>query len=75
MDITTLVIGIAAIAYSMFTIYARLNKPGLLGKLQHMQKAFGETTGTIIHVVAYTIAPLVFGGYAVLLAIQGHALF
>jgi len=62
MDYTNLIIGVFALGFGLFTIYMRLtNKLTTSEKLIQMKARFGEKTGNIIHLVAYTILPLVVG--------------
>lgn len=75
MNMMTVVIGAAAIAFGLFTLIARVKKPQLFRKLQPMKDHWGARTGAAIHVVAYTIVPLVFGVVTVLLGLAGQSLF
>ena len=56
-----IIIGIAAIAYGVFTIYARVTNRAGFGKLEAMKERWGSTAGTILHVIAYTVVPIVVG--------------
>jgi hypothetical protein len=60
---SNLVIGIVALGYGLVTLVMRLVQPNSshFGKFGPMKERWGETGGTIVHWVAYTIAPLVFG--------------
>ena len=52
----TLIVGILALLFGLFTLYLRLfkNSKGL-GKLEKMKEFYGEKNGTIVHVeVFYT---------------------
>ena len=75
MDIATVLIGAAALAYGVFTIYARLKKPSLLGKLGPMKEKFGSSAGNIIHIIAYTVVPLVAGAVFINSGLAGRAIF
>jgi hypothetical protein len=62
MDYTNLIIGIFALCFGLYSIYMRLtNKFATSEKLIQMKARFGESTGNIIHLVAYTILPLLVG--------------
>jgi hypothetical protein len=63
MDIVNgnLILGAAALAYGLFTIYLRFTDPSKLGKLEPMKKQWGETAGTVIHWIGYTVMPLLLG--------------
>lgn len=62
MDTTTVLIGSGRLAIGLFTNYARFKKTFLLGKLEHMQNLFDKRLGNIIHINAYTFAPILAGG-------------
>lgn len=65
MDINHL-IGIAAIGYGAFTLYAHITKNNkFFWKIEPMKKFWGEKVGTAIHFVSYVIVPLVIGVYIV----------
>ena len=55
------VLGLFAIGFGLFTVYLRFTDPSKLGKLEAMQEQWGETAGTAVHWLAYTIVPLVAG--------------
>jgi hypothetical protein len=56
-----LVLGLLSVGYGLYTLHARAASPGKLGKLEAMKKQWGGRGGTIAHVVAYTVVPLVVG--------------
>ena len=60
---TSTVIGALAILFGLFTGVARFVAPNsaIFSKLEPMKERFGPTAGTAVHVVAYTLLPLVFG--------------
>lgn len=58
----SLIIGVIALLYGLFTIYLRVRKGSKgFSKLPKMKEAYGEKGGTIIHVISYTVAPIVIG--------------
>ena len=61
MNIPTVIIGIAALLFGIYTIYMRSTNPEKFGKLKAMQENFGEKHGAILHLVCYSIIPIVFG--------------
>lgn len=75
MDAPSLFIGTISLAYGVFTLYARIKKPALLGKLQVMKDRFGDTAGGLIHLMAYTIMPIVIGGLLLKSGLAGHAIY
>lgn len=58
----TLIFGISALLFGLLTIYLRVfkNSKGL-GKLETMKEAYGEKLGLAIHVISYTVVPIVVG--------------
>jgi translation elongation factor EF-1beta len=54
-------IGVAGIAYGLFTLVMRVANPSGFGKLDAMKERMGDALGTTVHVIAYTIMPIVFG--------------
>lgn len=59
--ILQLVFGLFALGYGIYTIYLRRNSPEKFGKLSKMKTAYGEKVGNIIHLIFYTIIPIVVG--------------
>ncbi len=59
---TDLLLGGLLVAFGVYSIFARFFAPHHLGKLEPMKKMWGETGGTVMHVVAYTVLPFVAGG-------------
>ena len=56
-----LLLGIAALAYGVYTGYARTATTEKFAKLEAMKEQWGESTGNIVHLVAYTLVPIVVG--------------
>lgn len=54
-------IGALAIGYGIFTLYTRIRSPERLSKLASMKRVYGNKAGEIVHVIFYTIIPIVFG--------------
>ena len=50
-----------AIAFGIFSIFARHFFPTMFWKLEPMKEKWGATKGYIIHFIGYTVVPLVFG--------------
>ncbi|MCA8888345.1 MAG: hypothetical protein KDA46_05935 [Parvularculaceae bacterium] len=68
-----LVLGLAAVAFGLATLAARLfGWEKLLGKRAPMKERYGESTGDIIHLVAYSLVPLACGGVLTYLAATQH---
>lgn len=75
MDVATLGIGLFATLYGLYTLYLRKANPGAFGKLATMQKYWGEKAGLIVHLIAYSVVPVVFGLYALYLGANGISIF
>lgn len=75
MDAPSIFIGAIALSYGLFTLYARFKKPSLLGKLQAMKDRFGPTVGGLIHLVVYTIVPIVIGGLILKAGLAGQVVY
>lgn len=56
-----LILGLAAIGYGLYTAILRARKPEAFGKLQAMRDQWGHGPGTAVHVVSYTVVPMVLG--------------
>lgn len=57
----SIIIGIAAIGFGIYTFLLRRKSPEKLVKLGAMKKFYGDKKGALIHIIAYTIAPIVVG--------------
>ena len=75
MNVVTVAIGTAALLFGVCSIYLRMTNPDKLGKLAPMKDKFGEKPGNIIHLVAYSIAPLIFGIVMIYNGINGASFF
>lgn len=62
---TDLLLGSGLLAFGVYSIVARVFFPGQLGKLEPMKKMWGENAGLLVHIIAYTVLPLVAGGIMV----------
>jgi hypothetical protein len=66
-----LVLGLLAIAYGGYTTYLRVVSPVKLGKLGAMKEQWGETAGNAVHVLAYTVVPILLGIVLIVKALGG----
>ncbi len=55
------VLGLFAICFGGYTLFLRNSSPEKLRKLTAMKSAWGESKGNAIHLVAYSILPIVLG--------------
>jgi hypothetical protein len=56
-------------------LVARHMRPAMFAKLEPMKEKWGPRTGVAIHIVGYTIMPIVFGAFAVMTGLAGGSLF
>jgi hypothetical protein len=75
MDPITTLVGVAAIAYGLYTAWARRARPDQFKKLEPMKKFWGEAGGPIVHIIGYTVVPIVVGLVLVLNGMRGVSLF
>lgn len=71
----TVAIGVLMMGYGAWSGYARFRTPEKFAKLDPMKKAYGEKAGTIVHVVGYTLLPMLLGAVIVITGIRGGAIF
>jgi hypothetical protein len=71
MNPMTILIGVAALGFGIYTAYMRARNPAKFGKLAAMKKQWGEGAGNAIHLVAYTVIPIIFGIVMIMAGIQG----
>jgi hypothetical protein len=70
-----LIFGIVFILLGLITIYLRVFKKSKgLGKLETMKETYGEKLGLVIHVISYTVVPIVTGIVMVVRYLQCHLL-
>jgi hypothetical protein len=56
-----LVLGAAAILYGVYTAWARVATPDKFAKLAAMRRQWGHRNGTVVHVIGYTVVPILVG--------------
>jgi hypothetical protein len=75
MNPITIVLGVLACGYGVFTLVMRSKHPKIFSKLNAVKQFWGERAGFVIHVVAYTVMPLAIGIAFILLGIRGGSIF
>lgn len=75
MNVVTILLGVAALGYGLYTAWARKAKPEQFAKLEPMKKVWGEKAGPIVHVVGYTVVPIILGAVLVVLGFMGVKVF
>ena len=75
MNTTTMIVGAAVFAFGLYTTILRQTRPQKLSKLQALKDLFGEKTGNTIHLLAYSVLPLVAGAIFLFAGSRGISLF
>ena len=75
MNIPTVAIGIFALIFGIYTIYVRSTNPDKFGKLKAMKVNFGEKRGALIHLVSYSVIPIIFGIIVLFTGFMGVSFF
>ncbi len=55
------IVGVLAIVYGLYSFYQRKTAPENIAKLQEMIERNGEKMANTIHLVGYTIMPIIAG--------------
>ena len=75
MNIFTLVLGIVLFGYGAFSIILRIKSPEKFGKLEAMKKNFGNKGGMAVHIIFYSILPILAGIVFIVSGILGISIF
>ena len=75
MNYITAGIGTLAFVYGVFSIFIRMKNPSKFAKLEAMKKLWGEKAGTAVHIIGYTIVPIIVGIVFIVSGLQGKAIF
>ena len=70
-----MLLGALAMAYGLYTLIARSRTPEKFGKLEAMKKQWGPSAGNAVHLIAYSIVPIVVGVVFLVAGFRGVALF
>lgn len=74
MDYFTISVGAIIVFYGLYTLSIRILHPQRLIKLKAMKEKFGKSVGITIHVIAYTVMPIIFGFIVIIAGSQGISL-
>ena len=73
---SNIIIGALCVIYGIYTLVYRQIKPEKFTKMKAMQRMYGEKAGYVVHVLTYSIIPLVLGiACLVLYLVYGMAVF
>ena len=61
MNLFTMVIGVVICLYGVYTMTMRTRSPEKFVKLKAMKDKYGDSTGTAIHIMAFSVVPIVMG--------------
>jgi len=56
-----IIFGFLAICFGIYILMMRRKSPEKFGKLKAMKEYWGDEKGTTIHIIGYTIIPIVAG--------------
>jgi hypothetical protein len=68
-------LGFAVAGFGAWTYTVRFSNPLVYGRLEAMQETLGQTTGTMLHLVAFTLLPIAMGLMCINAGIRGSSLF
>ncbi len=74
MNYVSIAIGVTALLFGVYTLYARIKTPIVLKKLDAMKKAFGDRAGIILHTISYIIVPLAVGIIFIITGVNGKSI-
>ncbi|MCP4132338.1 MAG: hypothetical protein GY754_15305 [bacterium] len=75
MDYIILACGIFALCYGFYTVILRIANPGSFDKLESMQKTWGRIGGQMVHILSYSVAPIITGLTFIYLSLSGALVF
>ena len=75
MNPITMAIGAVALLFGIYTMFVRVRRPEQYTKLKAMQDRLGEKPGYTVHLVAYSIVPMIFGVVMILAGARGVSFF
>ena len=62
--------------FGLFTIYLRVFKESKgLGKLDRMKQVYGDKIGTLMHIISYTVVPILLGVAGIIAYFLGVEIF
>jgi hypothetical protein len=75
MNLPSVLVGVAMIAFGLTTLVLRQVKPEAFRKLQPMRERFGHVLGTTIHVVFYSLVPIGAGIVFIIRGVAGQSFY
>lgn len=75
MNTITILVGAAAFAFGLYNAILRRTNPQKLSRLQAMKDLFGDKNGDTVHLLAYTVTPMLAGAVFLFAGSRGVSLF
>jgi hypothetical protein len=75
MNVITLSLGIILFGFGIFSIILRIKSPEKFGKLEAMKNKFGDEGGMLIHIIFYSVLPILAGIVFIVCGILGVSIF
>jgi hypothetical protein len=75
MNWLTIALGVLLIAFGIATSILRMTRPQLFAKLEAMKQRWGERAGFWLHVVGYSVVPIISGLSFALAGMYGISIF
>ncbi len=67
--------GLALASFGGWSCMVRHHHPTIYGRLESMQRVFGEAAGSVVHLTAFTLIPIALGLILINAGIKGQTLF
>ena len=61
MAVVKIILGLFCVGYGVYSFSLRHNHPEKFGKLEAMKQAYGDKVGNVVHIVFYSIVPILLG--------------
>ena len=75
MNTITVAIGAVALVFGIYTMFVRVRRPEQYTKLKAMQDRLGDKPGYTVHLIAYSVVPMIFGAVMILAGLHGVSFF
>lgn len=73
---SNIIIGALCVIYGLYTLVYRQMKPEKFNKMEAMQRVYGAKAGYVVHLLTYSVLPIVLGIVTlVLYLVYGVAVF
>ncbi len=74
MNLITFGIGLVILWFGLFTAMLRQKSPEKLKTLDAMKQKLGDKPGQFVHILAYSIIPIIFGVFLLFSGLNGLSL-